>query len=111
MEVSSSEAGEHNPYKDSSADAYPHFTLHTHHKPNEGEWLYYKGEKLEKHREHTNCLSHQLGGNRRINAAADGTNNLSAIANKVSDASNLILDEVFHLPIGLGSADLGGEVA
>lgn len=111
MEVSGSDEEGYNPYKDSSADAVS--PLHAAHTPQAQprRMARLQRKRLEKHRELTNCLSHQLGGDRRINATADGTDNLCAIAHKVSDGSNLIRDEVFHLPVGLGSADLGGEVA
>jgi hypothetical protein len=38
------------------------------------------------------------------------TYNLSLVANKVADANNLLLGEVVHLPVILGTADLDGEV-
>ncbi len=59
----------------------------------------------------TNGLFHELGSNGRVDTARNGTNYLRVVTNEVSDAGNLLLDEVLHLPAGLRPTDIDSEVA
>ncbi len=60
---------------------------------------------------HTDCLFHELGCDGRIYTPRNGSDDLCAIANEVSDANNFLLDEIFHHPAGLRPTDVDGEVA
>lgn len=59
----------------------------------------------------SNGLLHELGRDSRVNTARDGANDLCAVSHKMSDADNLLLDEILHDPVGLRSADVDGKVA
>lgn len=59
----------------------------------------------------TNCLLHELGGHCAVNATGDSSDDLSLVANKLPDPSDLLLDEVAHDPVGLCSANVDTKVA
>lgn len=54
---------------------------------------------------------HQLRSDSTIYTATASPKDECAVTDKLSDASNLELDEVAHFPIRLGSADVDAEVA
>lgn len=58
----------------------------------------------------TNCLLHELCSHSRVDATGDGSDDLCAIANELSDAGNFCLDKVLHDPVGLSSANIDGKV-
>jgi hypothetical protein len=53
---------------------------------------------------------HELSGYRRINSAADSTQNLAFFANKLANSCNLLVQEGSHSPVLLGTANADGEV-
>lgn len=58
----------------------------------------------------TDGLVHQLGSNSRVDATADGTENLASWANELADASNPLFNKTGHGPLLFGLADVDGKV-
>jgi hypothetical protein len=59
----------------------------------------------------SNGLTHKGSSNSAVHTAANSAKNESLITNKFTDASNLELNEVAHLPVRLSSADIDTEIA
>lgn len=57
-----------------------------------------------------NGLLHEASCDSAVDTSRNGTNDLGVLADKVADADNLLLDEVLHLPVVAGLANLGGKV-